>query len=218
MRNVETSQKLTKIPRLFNHTGLDGAGKGTQIEILMERLRVLNIDPFLSKAYGPDEKMKWGATVNRLLKGGTMGNFAVTLLFQYFNKRQTSRALEESAKGRIVIADRWDEGFVAYNREYAPLSHMPKLRNALLGQAFGGTIPQETIFYDLPVSAAQTRMNNRGALDGFDAKPSDHHAVMRNAYLQIGNERSWKIIDANNEIEEISKEVWHILYPLLFAE
>ena len=208
---------LTKITGVFNHTGLDGAGKGTQIAAFAAKLNAAGYETHVCKAYCDKEKKKWEPTVNKLLRCKAVGDFLVTVLFQMFHRKQVTEALNERKKGKIVVADRWDEGFLAYHRQNGFLAKTPNVRRALLGHGFQGYIPHKTVFYDLDPTVAKERMMSRGSMDGFDAKPSEHHTKMRHGFKNIAEERDWITVDAHQDIEAIANEVWQLLLPTILS-
>lgn len=215
--SLKERTKLTRLDGVFNHTGLDGAGKGTQIALLQDRLSEQGVAAVVTKAYSDEEKKRWSPLISKLLRGGMLGDMSVTLLFQQFHRRQVRQTVAEREKGNVVLADRWDEGFLAYHRHNGLLAKQPRLRALLLGHGFQGYIPEETIFYDIHPLVAKQRMIFRGELDAFDAKSLNHHAAMRAHYHSLAEERNWKTIDADQPPEFISEQVWQLLVPLIFT-
>lgn len=209
--------KLTRLDGVFNHTGLDGAGKGTQIALLQDRLSEQGVAVVVTKAYSDEEKKRWAPLISKLLRGGILGDMSVTLLFQQFHRRQVGQTIAEREKGKIVLADRWDEGFLAYHRHNGILANQHRLRAVLLGHGFRGYIPQETFYYDIHPLVAKQRMVLRGKLDAFDAKSLHHHEAMRAHYHSLAEERNWKTIEADQPPEIISDQVWQLLVPLLMV-
>lgn len=208
------------IPHSVNQTGIDGSGKTTQIERLIKRLQDKNLPVFYSKAYTQERKKRYGKLIGRLCKMGETGNVLLTLIFKQFERQQCLDAMRASNEGQVIVCDRWDESYLAYHRQRGVLSRYPKMRNALLGYAFQGYTPQLTIFHDLPVEAAEQRMNSRGERDAFDGKKSGYHEMMRAGYRDLANERfdAWRRIDAQQSMEAISQEVWSLVENLVISD
>lgn len=201
--NREQTPNFTRLENAFNITGLDGSGKSTQIEMLMHYLEFIGLDVAYSKAYDDENKRKYGKTINFLAQKGELGNLALTGMFKIFERNQLKRTLQAISEGKIVVIDRWDESYEIYHRNRGTLSRFPRVRNALSGFAFGGHIPDQTFFLDLPYEEAQKRMEGRGVMDAFDARGAEYHNMMRDGMNQLAIERDWLVVDATQTIEEI---------------
>ncbi len=181
-------------------TGIDGCGKGTQINLLANFLRKKNYDVFISKAYGEKEKKLLSSFIESLHP------ISMMFLFQALHTQQrinTEKALE---KNKIIIADRWDESYLAYHSNYGILKDNPQLREELNRIAFNNIIPDVTFLLRLSVSVARSRCQIRGA-DFFDRLSSEYHKTMQNAYLKIAKERHWIILNGAKPELTIHKEI-----------
>ncbi len=181
-------------------TGIDGCGKGTQKELLKAHLENSRKAVFLSKAYGDAEKECFSAFVEYWTQE------SILFLFQALHAEQRVKAEKALARGAIVIADRWDESYLAYHSTHGILLSNPGLRDQLNSIAFGGIIPDVTFFLDVPVERARERMLSRG-MDFFDRLSNDYHSTMRNEYLSIATDRKWIIIDGTKSPLEIHREI-----------
>ena len=185
-------------------SGLDGCGKGTQKELLAKRLRRRGRRVFMSKAYGEAEKECFSAFVSQ------WSQESILFLFQALHAEQRLQAEAALARGEIVIADRWDESYLAYHAAHGILARNPDLREALNGIAFSGILPDLAFFLDLPVDAAKQRIESRGS-DFFDRLPAVYHRTMRNEYLRIARERGWHILDGARSVEKIHADVMELV-------
>lgn len=204
-KTVETvnlsTLKCKPIKSLFCITGIDGCGKGTQIQLLECRLEEHEIDVRVVKAYGEAEK----ESLSHFMR--TWEDMTITFIFQGLQRQQYVDALHYLKKGCVVLADRWDESFRAYHRLYGTLSKNRSVRNALRDLTFENKIPEVTFMLDISIEEANRRMVARG-MDYFDSKGYKYHLAMRKQYLEIANERNWFIIDGS----KTQKEIHEIIY------
>lgn len=185
-------------------TGIDGCGKGTQLSLLTEYLEKQNFPVFVSKAYGDAEKECFSAFIN------TWSQTAILFLFQALHAEQSLKVRRALAQRRIVIADRWDEAYLAYHSRYGILSCDPKLRARLNEIAFEGISPDVTILLDVPVKVALKRLEARGK-DFFDKLPQSYHQAMRDEYLRLAKEKNWHVVDGTRPAIDIHSRITGIL-------
>lgn len=185
---------------LISFTGIDGCGKGTQIELLTEHLEDMGEDVAVSKAYGDREKELFSIFMRK------WDQKAILFLFQAFHVKQCKKAKRNLEKGKMVVADRWDESYLAYHSTHGILSEDPELREQLNKIAFEGIVPDETFLIDVSIETARERMSARGS-DFFDELPDPYHLTMREQYKKIVREREGHIIDGEQSIEEIHNEI-----------
>lgn len=185
-------------------TGIDGCGKGTQKELLATRLQNAGKTVFLSKAYGDAEKECFSAFMEY------WSQESILFAFQALHVEQRVRAKRAEARGEIVIADRWDESYVAYHTAYGILENDPTLRDRLNEIAFAGIVPDHTFFLDVSVEEAEKRLVTRG-MDFFDKRGVEYHNTMRSQYLRIAAERGWSILDGGKSAVAIHHEILKVL-------
>ena len=181
-------------------TGLDGCGKGSQKDFLVRYLRSRHIHVFKSKAYGDAEKESFSI----FLQNWTQNS--ILFFFQALHVEQRVQTEQALLDHDVVIADRWDESYLAYHRTHGLLSEDSYLRDRLNEIAFGGILPDITFFLDTPVELAQKRMVSRG-MDFFDSLPVSYHKTMREQYHILAKERGWVVIDGSLSMEQIHREI-----------
>ncbi len=124
------------------------------------------------------------------------------------NRKEFYLAKQE---GKIVISDRYADATSAY--QGAGRGFPVQIIDQVIKIATDGLKPDLTLFFDLPVEKAlartksdsdPTRTNNR-----MDSERSDFYKRVRNAYLELAEKerKRFRIIDADNSIEEIHKKV-----------
>ncbi|MEK7608041.1 MAG: dTMP kinase [Patescibacteria group bacterium] len=181
-------------------SGIDGCGKGTQKEFLADYYRGLGNRVFLSKAYGDAEKECFSAFIER------WSQEAILFLFQALHTEQRKKAEQALQRGEIVIADRWDESYLAYHEAFGILSMYPALRARLNEIAFASMAPDVTFLIDLSEESARKRLQSRG-MDFFDRLSADYHRTMRRKYLELAKERNWIVIDGAKTPADIRADV-----------
>jgi len=194
--------KLTskEVDMLIAITGIDGCGKGTQIELLRRFLDNKNLDVRISKAYGEIEK----ESLSHFFR--YWSDMSITLAFQAIHREQHLDARRHLAKGRIVLADRWDESYIAYHKNFGELAKRPDLLRELHNLAFNGTIPDITFLLRVSLSVAKQRTEARGA-DFFDSKDQSYHYTMAMEYEKLAEERKWIILNGEEKPQEIHQKV-----------
>lgn len=193
---------------LINITGIDGCGKGTQIQHLSDYLAHKGKKVFLSKAYGPREKEMLSLFIERA------NDIAVMFLFQAMHATQRILAEKALQNGCIVLADRWDDAYLAYHSQHGVLAKDSTLRNQLNELAFGGIKPDVTFLLKVPVSIGQERCRIRGA-DFFDRKSEVHHQSLADHLEKLAHEEGWMIIDGTKPHREIHEEILSNIRPLI---
>jgi len=193
---------------LINITGIDGCGKGTQLQRLVGYLTRKDKSVFLSKAYGPREKEMLSLFIERA------HDVAVMFLFQAMHTTQRILAEEALRNGSIVLADRWDDAYLAYHSQYGVLAEDAALRNKLNELAFGGIKPDITFLLKVSVSVAVERCRTRGA-DFFDRKGAAYHQSLADYLDKLAVEQSWTVIDGTRPRREIHEGIISVIRPFI---
>jgi len=181
-------------------TGIDGCGKGTQISLLREALEKMGFRIFISKAY--DEAEKEGLAHFFLF----WDDVAVTLAFQALHRQQFVKATEALKAGQIVLADRWDESYLAFHSQFGLLSQNEDLRRRLNEIAFEGMKPDLTFLLKISPEKAGLRTGARGK-DFFDGKDLEYHAHMAKAYEELAHNEGWVVLNGEKKPLEIHREI-----------
>ena len=126
------------------------------------------------------------------------------------------------AAGRVVISDRYADATFAYQGagrgfDEATVGKVTKL-------ATGGLKPDLTIFFDIPITAALSRMNARGESgeksNRMDFETVEFYERVRDAYLLVArNEpKRFQVIDAGGSVDQIQRHVLEIVTASLKIE
>lgn len=186
--------------KIICFSGIDGCGKGTQKDLLVSYFQKNGKKVFLSKAYGDAEKECFSSFIEY------WSQESILFLFQALHVEQRKQALEAIKRNEIVIADRWDDSYLAYHSKFGILATEVGLRNKLNEIAFQGIKPDITFLLDTPIEIAQERLSIRGA-DYFDKLPPSYHKIMRDAYLALAKKWKWIVIDGTLPTSEIHSKV-----------
>ena len=186
---------------LIGFAGIDGSGKDTQIDRLQGVLTRRDIHCFVSKAYGANEKQLFAPFLESCAAEARL------FMFQAFHVEQFRRAIHALGEGKVVLANRWDEAYLAYHSQHGVLATDPHLRRRLNEVAFAGLTPNVTFLLDVDVLTGQKRIRRRGKLSFFDAAPPDYHERMRREYLSLARRGGWVILDGRKPKKEIHQDI-----------
>jgi dTMP kinase len=189
---------------IINITGIDGCGKGTQLQYLADYLDSQGNKVFMSKAYGPSEKEMFSLFVEH------SHDIAIMFLFQALHVQQRTRAEKALKDGAIVLADRWDESYLAYHSQYGILVHYPSLRYNLNTIAFNRIKPDITFLLKVPVEVSIERCILRGA-DFFDLKGHEYHQSLADQLDEMAKENSWIVLDGTRSSKKIHEEIVQVI-------
>ena len=199
--------------------GLDGSGKGTQVNLLKEWLKERSV--LFTREPGGTPRAEEIRDLILKTNGHASTPLCDMLLFY------ASRALHIEQKigpqlisGTSVISDRYDSSTVAfqiYGEEKSNLLPMfCAIRNALPPVY----IPDAYIFLDLPAEVAFERRAKDMAQEKskFDLKPIEYHERVRKGFEFFANEFAPKnsyFIDANQAPEHISEKMKSVVKRIL---
>src|SRR5688572_12890953 len=123
------------------------------------------------------------------------------------------------AEGRIVISDRYADATFAY--QGAGRGFPTATVKEIIKLATGGLKPDLTIFFDISVENAITRMEARheGGVgrNRMDTETHEFYERVRAAYLGVANRepKRFKVLDANGSIEQTQAKVVEIINKFL---
>ncbi len=111
-------------------------------------------------------------------------------------------------KGIYVISDRFHDSSTAYQGfgRGIPLETVMKIHEL----AIGDTIPDLTLFIDIPVGIANERKKKKSKvkLDRIEVADIEFYNRVRSGYLEIArSEERFKIIDGTQTIETIQNQI-----------
>ena len=189
--------------------GIDGSGKSTQLQLLLERLRARGV-----KCRGTREPSDGpvGAMIRQILTGRVTadnrviaGLFAADRLDHLVNRRDG--ILEQVRSGVTVVTDRYYFSSYAYHSVDVDMDWVID-SNRLSAELLR---PDATIFLDVPVRRALERIGqNRSHTELFEKE--DRLTATREKYLEaferLRDKETVAVIDAGGDVETVAERVW----------
>lgn len=189
--------------------GIDGCGKSTQTDLLMQKLDQEKISYIPVREPGGTAA---GEAIRQVLLDNKydLSLQAELLLYMAARSEVTRQVIMPALKtGKIVICDRFADSTMAY-QGYGGGADLGWIRS-LNKQATCGTTPDLTILLDLPPEEAVKRRG--GTADRMESKDIYFHRRVRAGYLEIACEEPQRLytLDATGGIESIHAQIWHVV-------
>jgi dTMP kinase len=186
--------------------GVEGAGKGTQIERAVGYLREHGQDVLVTREPGGTEL---GERVREVLLDPATGKVdarAEALLFAAARAQTVSNVIRPAlADGRVVICDRYVDSSLAYQGWARGLGEQDVL--TLNVWATQGLFPDLVILLHLEPERGLLRSTE--APDRMELEGQDFHAKVADAYLKIAEEHPERfvVVDADQTPDEVFADV-----------
>ena len=199
--------------------GMDGSGKGTQIELLKKRLEGQKV--LFTREPGGSPKAE--EVRNLILQTGGPASNAICDFFLFWAARGSH--IEDvitpaRAQGNHVICDRYDSSTYAFqllgeqSEEWmTKLFHF--IRKRLPPENYH---PDAYIVLDLPAAVAYERRKKDAEKekDRFDLKPLEYHERVRTGFKSFAQQYGpVYFIDAERTPEEIHTDMWNTISQVL---
>ncbi|HGH6025042.1 TPA: dTMP kinase [Vibrio mimicus] len=189
--------------------GLEGAGKSTAIQVVVEMLHQHGIDQ-ITRTREPGgtalaEKLR--ALVKEDHPGEVLQDITELLLVYAARVQLVENVIKPAlADGVWVVGDRHDMSSQAYQgggRQIAP-STMKNLKQTALGDFK----PDLTLYLDIDPKLGLERARGRGELDRIEKMDISFFERARQRYLELAeSDESVVLIDAAQSIEQVSKDI-----------
>lgn len=195
--------------------GVDGAGKGTQLKLLLEYLQETGV-PFIftREPGGTPLAERIRETVLDPEHQG-MSVIPEALLFAAARADHVAKVIRPKlAEGINVICDRYVDSSMVYQ---AHAGGLPTEFVAMINEmATGGLKPHRTIMLDVPTNVARGRMDEN-ALDRIEQKDERYHQQVREGYLELAKAepRRFKIVDATGSVEAVQAQIRKLVDEIL---
>lgn len=186
-------------------SGIDGCGKTVQVTMLEERLKAAGQRVVVTKAYDDIAKVAC-----RPFMETWTDDPAIAFLFQALHAQQYACTRDALAAGNLVIADRWDESYLAYHRSFGFLSGADNdsPRDLLNQLAFRDLVPDLGFIIVVPPEVARRRRMSRGQVERFEDRPDEYYERIQDAYARIAEERNWYMLDGRKTPNDIHEELF----------
>lgn len=205
--------------KLITIEGTDGAGKTTQIQLMIEYLEKKGCKVLLTREPGGtpiSEKIR-----TLLLDENAKEMTAVTeaLLYTAARAQHFQEKIWPAVQaGQIVICDRFIDSSIAYQGYGRRLT--PTYIKQLNELAIGSIQPDLTLFLDLNPALGISRKKKDTALDRMEQEKLEFHQRVYDGYIALCEANPGRIqrIDASGEISSIHKAIVQALERLLEME
>ncbi len=197
--------------------GLEGAGKSTAIQVVVETLQQNGID-HITRTREPGgtrlaEKLR--ALVKEEHPGEELQDITELLLVYAARVQLVENVIKPAlARGEWVVGDRHDMSSQAYQgggRQIAP-STMQSLKQP----ARGDFKPDLTLYLDIDPKLGLERARGRGELDRIEKMDISFFERARERYLELANsDDSVVMIDAAQSIEQVTADIRRALQDWL---
>ena len=187
--------------KLITFEGIEGVGKSTQINLVLDWLKTKGFSTKLLREPG---STIFGEKIRELLLSKDSDISAHTELLLMFAAR--SEMIKEhlmDSREDFILCDRYFHASIAYQGYGRKLSL--DLINLLINGVNCPT-PDLTIIYDLDVKAGFKRKTN-DVIDRIESSGINFFEDVRKGYQQLAKERSEvELVDASESIEYISQQ------------
>ena len=190
--------------------GIEGSGKSTQIELIVELIR--------AKGYQVKKLREPGTTElgekirNIFLEKTTETVDPITEAFLlYASRKHLDRNFlrQNLSDGAIVIADRYADATLAYQSYGKGLDHNFV---KLIHDSSQLLSPDLTFYMDISAELSRERISDR-EMDRMESESIDFFKKVREGYLQIAQDNPERVVvlDANKTIDELHESIKKII-------
>jgi len=194
--------------RFISLEGIEGSGKSTQLNFVIEYLRSNGIDVVSTREPGGT---LLGEKIRELLLDNSLPamNMDTELLLMSAARVEHVRTVIEPAlqSGKWVVSDRFYDATYAYQgygREI-DLNRIDTLREFSIGEL----APDLTLFLDVTLEVSMDRVTKRGSKDRFENEKIDFYKKVREGYLAIAAENIDRVasVDAGRSIKQVQQAI-----------
>ena len=190
--------------------GTEGCGKSTLMGHLADRLKSDGHDVVQLREPGGTES---GEEIRKILKHGPDNLTAeAELLLMNASRAQLVRALLE---GKVILCDRFYDSTTAYQGHGRGLDL--SLVQSVINLAVGNTIPDLTLFLEIPLDISEKRQSKRSGSDRFESSERSFFERVINGYRTIAATYPDRIlsIDATASITSVNIKSQEIVIEAL---
>jgi len=191
--------------------GLEGAGKTTARDLVVETLKTLGVDEmvFTREPGGTQLAEKLRSLVLDIKSVGdeVITDKAEVLMFYAARVQLVDTVIKPAlAEGKWVIGDRHDLSTQAYQGGGRGIDRgmLATLRDAVLGDFR----PDLTLYLDVTPEVGLKRARARGELDRIEQESLDFFNRTRARYLELAaQDSSIRTIDATQSLDEVTRDI-----------
>jgi len=196
--------------------GPEGSGKSTNALYITDLLKQQKISVKASREPGGTNI---GESLRNLLLAKETGNLSgETELLMMFAARleHVNQLIKPTLKsGSWLLCDRFTASSYAYQGggRGLELEKIAQLEQWCLADFR----PDLTLVFDVSVETTLKRITNRGSLDRFEDQEIEFFYRVKETFLQLAKDQPqrYRVIDANQPLDQVQKEVSDILEPII---
>lgn len=195
--------------------GVEGSGKSTQIDLLVEFLSEKGYEVVSTREPGGTAI---GDKIRKIVLNPdfTEMDFKAEALLYAANRAQhVAEVIAPAlAQGKIIISDRYTDSSLAY-QSFGRGLDQKKVEN-ISEWATGGLEPDLTILLDIPADKGLKR-TSRSLADRIEQENIDFHDRVSKGFLKLAKKfpKRFKVIDATKDVDQIHQEVVKLVQKLL---
>jgi len=197
--------------RFISFEGIDGSGKTTQIEILINKLKSANEKAISFREPGGTSISEDIREILLNNKNSTLTDTAESLLF-FASRSQllSDKIIPLTNQGYFVICDRFNDSTIAY-QGYGNKIDLNYLYT-LSDYCVNNFRPDLTFFLDISVDLSMKRRKMKLS-DRIESRGEDYLEKVRSGFLEIAdnNPKRFIIIDGEDNKTNISNKIWDIV-------
>ena len=189
--------------------GLDGSGKSTMAERLVQAFCAAGLDAILTREPGGT---RLGEQIRSMLlseESTTIVPRAETLLFAAARAQLVDEVIRPALeRDVVVVTDRFTDSSLAY--QWGGRGLAKDGIGAVQQMATAGLEPDIKILLDLPVETAlRRRLSHAGGVNRLDKEAVQFHARVRDAYhwLAEADPGRWCVVDASRAEDQVWADV-----------
>lgn len=195
--------------------GVDGAGKSTQLKLLLKYLDEINVEYVFTREPGGTPVSE---RIREILLDPTHTSVSViteALLFAASRSELVKNVIRPALEsGKTVICDRFVDSSLVYQGFAGglPIEFLSQINQ----MATGALKPHRTIVLDLPPDVARSRRES-SPHDRMEQKDDGFHRQVRDGYLELARAepRRVKVVDASAGIEQVQDQVRYLVEEVL---
>lgn len=195
--------------------GIEGSGKSTQVNLLVEYLKAHSLPYVISREPGGTPISEAIRSILLDPKYKEMKPETELLLYSASRAQHTGELiLPALAEGKIVICDRYYDSTYAYQGAARELDF--DLIDTITRFATYGRVPDKTFLLDLPVDIGLARITKR-QLDRLEQEKAEFHCKVRKQFLSIANKypSRYIVLNASDAKEAIHEKILSVLLPYI---
>ncbi len=198
--------------------GPEGSGKSTQAKEMIHRLAEVDVEAIYTREPGGTAL---GEAIRNILQHDAAGEApcerAELLLFEASRNQLMEKVIRPALdQGRWVICDRFIDSTTAYQgfARGLPIEEVQAVNRFTINNV----MPDLTLLLDVEIETGFERIAQRflkcnESADRFELEERSFHERVRQGYLKLAKEEPdrFRIVDASQEPETVSREIWSIL-------